>query len=78
VFDWIREPIGVYAEPLNGPRIEDLLVSEADRKNPKYGGFSLSIPTADLNRLFRLVPGEQAGLPDTPHEAPSNNRWRGP
>jgi len=58
VYDWIREPISVYAEPLEGPRIEQLLVSEEDRRNPKYGGFSLSLPTADLNRLFRLVPDE--------------------
>jgi integrase len=28
---------------------------EDDRRSPNYGGFSLSIPTADLNRLFRLV-----------------------
>jgi hypothetical protein len=60
VLDWIREPIGVYAEPLDGPRIESLLVSEADRTNPKYGGFSLSVSTADLNKLFRLVPSGNA------------------
>jgi hypothetical protein len=60
VFDWIREPISVYADPLDGPRIESLLVSEEDRNTAKYDGFSLSIPTADLNKLFRLVPGEQA------------------
>lgn len=58
VADWIREPISVYADPLDGPRIEQLLVSEQDRGSAKYGGFSLSIPTADLNRLFRLVPRE--------------------
>jgi hypothetical protein len=59
VFDWIREPITVYAEALEGQRVEQLLVSEDDRRSPKYGGFSLSIPTADLNRLFRLVRSEQ-------------------
>jgi len=53
--DWIREPIGVYAEPLDSPQIERLLVSEDDRSNVKYGGFSLSISTADLNKRFRLV-----------------------
>jgi hypothetical protein len=55
--DWIREPIGVSADPLDVPRIERLLVSEDVRKNPKYGGFSLSISTAELNRRFRLVEG---------------------
>jgi hypothetical protein len=55
--DWIREPIGVSADPLDVPRIERLLVSEDDRKNAKYGGFSLSISTAELNRRFRLVEG---------------------
>lgn len=55
VFDWIREPISVYATPVDAPQIENLLVSEADRTNPKYGGFSLSISTADLNRLFHLI-----------------------
>jgi hypothetical protein len=57
VSDWMREPLGVYAYPLDGSRIERLLVSEEDRKAAKYSGFSLSIRTADLNRLFRLVPG---------------------
>jgi hypothetical protein len=60
VSDWIREPISVYADPLDSPRIERLLVSEADRKSGKYGGFSLSISTADLNRLFRLLEGHGA------------------
>jgi hypothetical protein len=55
VLNWIREPIGVYAKPVDVPRIERLLVSDDDRANAKYGGFSLSISTADLNRRFRLV-----------------------
>jgi hypothetical protein len=55
VLDWMREPISVHAMPVDAPHIENLLVSEADRKNSKYGGFSLSISTADLNRLFQLV-----------------------
>jgi hypothetical protein len=55
--DWIREPIGVYADPIDVPRIERLLVSEDDRTNAKYAGFSLSISTADLNKQFRLVKG---------------------
>jgi hypothetical protein len=59
VFDWIREPISVYADPVDGPEIERLLVPEDDRKKAKYGGFSLSIPTADLNKLFHLVQDER-------------------
>src|SRR5580704_10467501 len=53
VYDWIRAPISVSADPVDAPQIEGLLVSEDDRKNAKYGGFSLSIPTSDLNKLFR-------------------------
>jgi hypothetical protein len=60
VYDWIREPISVSADPVDAPQIERLLVSEDDRKNAKYGGFNLSIPTSDLNRLFRLVQSEAA------------------
>jgi hypothetical protein len=56
--DWMREPVGVYADPFDAERIERALVSEADRSNAKYGGFSLSISTAELNKCFRLVQGE--------------------
>jgi hypothetical protein len=49
------EPIGVYADALEKLRIEAELVPEADRKADLYGGYSLSIKTAELNRLFRLV-----------------------
>jgi hypothetical protein len=49
------EPIGVYADALENDRIEAELVPEADRKADAYGGYSLSIKTAELNRLFRLV-----------------------
>ena len=49
------EPIGVYADALDQGRIEAELVPEADRKADSYGGYSLSIKTAELNRLFRLV-----------------------
>jgi hypothetical protein len=55
VFDWIREPVRVYAVPVDAPRIERLLISQADRKSAKYSGFSLSVGTADLNRVFRIV-----------------------
>jgi hypothetical protein len=56
--DWMREPVGVYAEPLDAERIERALISEADRCNAKCDGFSLSISTAELNKCFRLVQGE--------------------
>jgi hypothetical protein len=56
--DWIHETVGVYADPFDAERIERALVSEADRSNTKYAGFSLSISTAELNRCFRLVQGE--------------------
>lgn len=59
VVDWIREPISVYAQPLDVTRIEHLLVPEEDRKGAKYDGFSLSISTADLNRRFRLIERKQ-------------------
>lgn len=55
VFDTMPEPIGVYAQPLDRDAIERLLVPETVRQTPKYGGFSLSISTADLNRRFRLI-----------------------
>ena len=49
------EPIGVHADPLEKSRIEAELVPEADRNSDDYAGFSLSISTSELNRLFRLV-----------------------
>ena len=35
--------------------IEGELIPESERNAEGYGGFSLSIDTADLNELFRLV-----------------------
>ncbi len=49
------EPIGVYAHPLEARRVELELIPESERLAEKYGGYSLSIRTAELNRLFRLV-----------------------
>jgi hypothetical protein len=51
----VPEPIQVYASPLEADVIERLLVPEADRRSATYNGFILSISTADLNKLFRLV-----------------------
>jgi hypothetical protein len=55
VSDFMPEPVLVYADPLDRDVIERILVPETTRKAHKYGGFSLSIPTADLNQRFRLV-----------------------
>jgi hypothetical protein len=49
------EPVSVYADPLDYARIERELIPEGDRSASKYVGFSLSISTADLNRLFRRI-----------------------
>jgi hypothetical protein len=49
------EPIGVYADALDKGQIEAEMVPESDRKADSYGGYSLFIKTAELNRLFRLV-----------------------
>lgn len=49
------EPIGVYADAENASELELILVPDEDRLASKYGGYSLSILTEDLNRYFRLV-----------------------
>ena len=49
------EPVGVYASPLERDRIEKLLIPSDMSSQAKYDGFSLSITTADLNRMYRLV-----------------------
>lgn len=49
------EPISVPAYPLDKASVEVELIPEAERKADKYGGFSLSISTGELNKLFRLV-----------------------
>ena len=58
VFDNAPNATRVYASPLDADVVERLLVSEADRTNPKYGGFSLSISIGDLNKWFSLVKTE--------------------
>ena len=50
-----REPIGVYADAENREQVELRIVPEADRTHKKYGGYSLSISTSDLNTKFKLV-----------------------
>jgi hypothetical protein len=54
------EPIGVHADPLESERIEELLVPSSVRTEPKYAGYSLSIGTDELNRLYKLVPAHVA------------------
>lgn len=48
------EPVGVYAAPLDAS-LEEQIVPEEDRKAGKYGGFSLFVRTAQLNKDFRQV-----------------------
>jgi hypothetical protein len=47
-------PIGVYAAPLDAA-LEKEIVPEADRLAANYGGFSLFVKTAQLNKDFRPV-----------------------
>ena len=49
------QPIAVGAHPMNYHEVEARLVPETDRRDERYGGFYLSISTADLNAKFRLV-----------------------
>jgi len=49
------KPISVYAVALDYGPMEIRVVPEADRTNPKYGGFYFSLKTVDLNRDFKLV-----------------------
>ena len=48
-------PISVPVKAVDYKQLEMRIVPEADRRAEKYGGFYLSIRTADLNRKFRLV-----------------------
>jgi hypothetical protein len=50
-----EEPLAVGAIPLAREEAETALVPEAERSAEKYAGFSLSVTTSELNRLFRLV-----------------------
>ena len=55
-----QKPIGVYALPLEYEKMEVRMVSKEDRKNPKYGGFSLLIKTVDLIKNFELIESEDS------------------
>ena len=52
VFD--QEPIGIHAAPLDAA-LEKEIVPEAERNAGKYGGYSLFVKTAQLNKDFRLT-----------------------
>ena len=49
------KPTGYYCHPLNSDEIEDRIVPDADRKDPRYNGFSLFINTTTINQDFRPV-----------------------
>lgn len=48
------QPVGVYAAPLDAA-LEKEIVPEEERAAAKYGGFSLFVKTAQLNKDFRQV-----------------------
>ena len=50
-----ERPIGTYALPVNYAELEERMVPEGDRDEPKYSGFYLSFNTIDLNENFELV-----------------------
>jgi len=55
------EPLGVYADAVDAPDLEQLLVPAEERQADNYGGYTLSISTDELNRRFRLLgPGKGA------------------
>jgi hypothetical protein len=48
------EPVAVAGRVLDS-QVEAILVPAEDRNAPKYGGYSLSLSTEQLNRDFRLL-----------------------
>lgn len=57
---WIPEQTkekctGAYADPVDYYRLEQRMVSEADRTADKYGGFYFFIKTSDLNEKYKLI-----------------------
>ena len=53
-----EKPIGVYCDPLRYDELHHQIVSEEERDDPYYDGYSFRIDTVDLNRCFRLVAGQ--------------------
>lgn len=50
-----KKPIGVYALPLEYDVIEQRMVPQEERENPKYGGFYFHFKTMELNQNFKLI-----------------------
>lgn len=50
-----KEPLGVYALPIEYAKLEERMVPETERTAPKYGGFYFYINSIDLNTSFRLA-----------------------
>jgi hypothetical protein len=49
------EPVLVYATPLDEKAVAELLIPEDDRNSTKYGGYSLGVEVAKLNKEFKLI-----------------------
>lgn len=49
------EPVLVYATPLDEQGVAQLLIPEDDRNSTRYGGYSLGIDVALLNREFQQI-----------------------
>ena len=47
--------VGVATGPVDYDRLELELIPEADRRHPKYDGYSISIKVLTLHQQFRLV-----------------------
>jgi len=49
------KPLGYYCYPINDNEIEHRIISDSDKNDPAYNGFSLSIDTKSLNSYFKQV-----------------------
>jgi hypothetical protein len=55
VFEFNPEPVSVRVEPLARALVESQLIDPRERATAGYNGFSLTIRTEELNRLFELT-----------------------
>jgi hypothetical protein len=55
VFEFNTEPVSVHAEPVDRALVEKQLVDPRERATRGYNGFSLSVRTEELNRVFALI-----------------------
>jgi hypothetical protein len=51
----LPQPVAVSADALNYHEVEERMVPEGERKAIDYGGFRITLRTADLNEKFRLI-----------------------